>query len=206
MKDPLSGEDLAILETVGADGIGLRLAFCRLAGRIAHRVALVLGSELHWLLASVEGDERQAFPPSPPLQQLAFTELGGGRRAALLIGMAGRNHWSLSAEAGADERLIRWEVACRAPQADCPALGSVYQMLGSWQLSADADSAVVAVDRYRCCLRPLPCPGSDRAALLSVQRDRLAVFPPALADVSTHRWQYELLLAHGVELGEPRRA
>ncbi len=163
---------------------------------MAHRIALVVGSELHELLASVEGDDREVFPPSPPLQQWALTELGGGKQAALLMGMAGRSHWSLSVEPGAAERLIRFEVACRAPAVDRPALRSVYQMRRPWQWSPDAQAAVVSVDGYRCLLRPLRLPDADGPPILRVERDQLAVFPPELTNSSTHRWQYELSLTY----------
>ena len=125
---------------------------------MAHRIALVVGSELHELLASVEGDDQEVFPPSPPLQQWALTELGGGRQAALLMGMAGRSHWSLSVEPGTPEPLIRFDVACRTSAVDRPALRSVYQMLRPWQWSPDAQAAVVSVDGYRCLLQPGAAP------------------------------------------------
>ncbi len=162
---------------------------------MAHRIALVVGSELHELLASVEGDDQEVFPPSPPMQQWALTELGGGRQAALLMGMAGRSHWSLSVEPGMPEPLIRFDVACRTSAVDRPALRSVYQMLRPWQRSPDAQAALVSVDGYHCLLRPVRLPDADGPPVLGVERDQLAIFPPKITNSSTHRWQYELSLA-----------
>ena len=110
----MSDEYLAILDAVDARGFGMRVAFCRCERRLAHRIGLVSSAAVQWILASVEGDAGDACPPSPPLQQFAVAELDGGREAVLLLGMAGRNHWSVSAESRPSERLIRFDVACRA--------------------------------------------------------------------------------------------
>jgi hypothetical protein len=189
----LSGEDIAILDAVDARGWGLRVAFFRFEQRVAHRIALVAGTEVQWVLSSVEGDSQQAIPPSPPLQQLATEELDGGRAAVLLLGMAGRNHWSVSAESRPSDRLLRFDVACRARVVDRQCLHSVYQMLCPLQLSADA----AAAERvgHGGCLRFAAGLDADCRATLSVEEDRLIVGPSQLGRVSTHRWRYELTLS-----------
>ncbi len=47
------------------------------------------------MLASLEGDSQQIWPPSPPLQDLDRHELPDGA-AVLAVGMAGTSHWSAS--------------------------------------------------------------------------------------------------------------
>ncbi|MHB8957919.1 MAG: hypothetical protein ACYC4U_33735 [Pirellulaceae bacterium] len=193
----MSCEDLAILETletVDRRGIGLRMALYRVGRRVAHRLALVSGSEVHWLLASVEGDDHTTSPPSPPLQQWSLADLNDGRQAALLVGMAGRSHWSLSAESGTTQGLIQFDVACRAAAVDPPALSSVYQLLPPWQWSVNAQAAVVSVKGYSCYLRPVRGPGSDHVPAIRVERDQLTIVPQQVARAATYRWQYELSL------------
>ncbi len=47
------------------------------------------------MLASLEGDSQQVWPPSPPLQDLDRHEFPDGA-AVLAVGMAGTSHWSAS--------------------------------------------------------------------------------------------------------------
>lgn len=189
----MSGDDIANLDAVDARRWGVRAAFLRVAPRVAHRIALVRDSGVEWVLSSVEGDSRQAFPPSPPLQQLATETFSGGRTAALLLGMAGRSHWSVSAESHPPDRRIRFDVACRARVVDRQSLHSVYQMLSPWQLSADAMVAELCGPGY--CLRCMASPDAECPTLLSVEEDRLVIGPAQLGDSSTHRWRYEMVLS-----------
>jgi hypothetical protein len=93
------------------------------------------------------------------------------------------------------EPRIRFDVACRAAAADHPSLRSVYQMLRPWQKAPDAQAALTRVGGYHCLLRPVQLPDADCPPVLAVERDQLAVFPPAITNSSTHRWLYELSLA-----------
>ena len=67
------------------------------------------------LLRSVESAADVAWPDSPPLQEL-HVEDRGGQPVALLVGRAGKSHWSASfgceaAEGGQQELVI--DIACR---------------------------------------------------------------------------------------------
>lgn len=91
----------AYLECPINNGHRLRVEFHELGDRYAHRLTVVLreeaGNETVVPLAeSVEGASDDPWPPSPPLQSLSIEELADGRMAALLVGMAGRSHWSAS--------------------------------------------------------------------------------------------------------------
>ena len=188
----MSGDDIAILDAVDACGAGVRVAFYRHERRVAHRIALVSSAEVQWVLSSVEGDSREAFPPSPPLQQLAIEKLDGGRTAVLLLGMAGRGHWSVSVESRPSERAVRFDVACRARVVDQAGLHSVYQMLAPWQLSASADTAELI--GHCGCVRLAASPDAGCLTTLNVQAGHLVVGPQRLGGSSTHRWRYELML------------
>lgn len=76
------------------------------------------------LLESVEGGGDDPWPPSPPLQELHIERQAVGREVALLVGRAGRSHWSLSVEAF-ENRLVL-DAACRL-STDAEWLGSSYR-------------------------------------------------------------------------------
>jgi hypothetical protein len=116
---------------------------------------------------SIEGDAEDAWPSSPPLQQLSLEDINGSR-VILGVGAAGRGHWSISVEidqqndgAGA----IKFELACRSKQQP-PFLGSTYRL---------ADSIV---------LTPSDCASQ-------VGDDRTVASPVDL-DSQTRRWSYLL--------------
>ena len=75
------------------------------------------------MLESVEGSASDDWPASPPLQNLSIEELAPGRRAALLVGMAGRSHWSASIEPVPGQAALLFDVACRTSDSDV-SLGS----------------------------------------------------------------------------------
>lgn len=65
------------------------------------------------LLESLEGQSGDIWPGSPPLQQLLIESRAEAGHVALLVGMAGRSHWSLSVEPLADRIGFRFDAACR---------------------------------------------------------------------------------------------
>jgi hypothetical protein len=94
---------LAALEDRDPTGRGLRIEFFRLPDRYAHRI-LAVGCEVlpvH-LLESVEGTAEEPWPPSPAFQTLNredlqdWEELAESPRAAMLVGMSGSTHWSMT--------------------------------------------------------------------------------------------------------------
>jgi hypothetical protein len=127
------------LAAIAPDGIGLVVEFFKARDRFAHRVLCVNGESSLALFESVEGGDED-WPPSPPLQQLDQSQSENGRLALLLVGMAGRSHWSLSVEADPSSRSLIFDVACRASVAP-RWLGSSYRPSGQargWRLVVDA--------------------------------------------------------------------
>jgi hypothetical protein len=193
----LNDQPLAILDAVDERGLGVRVAFFRVAHRFAHRIALVVDTGVQWVLASVEGDNRQAFPPSPPLQQLA-TEVGiAGCPATLLLGMAGRNHWSVSVESHPADRRIRFDVACRARVADRERLRSAYELLGPWPLSAGDGVEAVELSGPGFCLRCEAAAEERWPTIVRVENDHLVFGPAQAGEAFTHRWRYDMVLSAG---------
>jgi hypothetical protein len=119
LREPLSipawDEAEQTLPARSAEGVGLGVALWRDRDRYAHALYAFDGSADPPLLlmASVEGNDREPWPASPPLQQLIVEPRESGRNVALLIGMAGSSHWSLSIDVDSGARLIVFEAACR---------------------------------------------------------------------------------------------
>jgi len=108
------------LDCAVSDQLALRVDFIKLADRYGHELSAVIreGSSENVvpLCASVEGASDDPWPPSPPLQSLSIEKLSDGRTAALLVGMAGRSHWSASIATKPDESvkgMLEFDYACR---------------------------------------------------------------------------------------------
>jgi hypothetical protein len=170
-------QDSIYLETEREKSRFLRARFQRRGDRYAHRVVLCDRDNEICLLDSVEGDHHERWPPSPPLQQISGEQLPDGRKVVLLVGMAGRSHWSLSATTTPDRKALVFEVACRAvesPERLCSQYqtpGNPYDIRGEQLSLADATLSIdtssagtadLAVDQQRISVRrqldslPLP--------------------------------------------------
>jgi hypothetical protein len=121
-----------VLECPINDGHKLRVEFFKSGDRYAHRLSAVVADDggretVVPLAESVEGDNDDPWPPSPPLQSLSIEELADGRTAALLVGMAGRSHWSASVEVAPGLGSPKFQLACRFTTVP-DRLGSTYRI------------------------------------------------------------------------------
>lgn len=93
---------------------GLRVVFFRRGDRYAQRVESFDDATQQWqpALESLEGEPGDEWPPSPPFQQLHVERRASGP-VVLLIGMAGKTHWSAAVEVAADRQSITFDVAAR---------------------------------------------------------------------------------------------
>jgi len=182
-----------ILETQPDEGLALRAAFVWRDGRWAHSLEVIHDRQQLGVLQSIEGYAEQDFPPSPPLQQLHRTDLPDGRTALLLVGMAGRSHWSLSCEAEPDRARILFDVACRAVPAGRTTLGSSYQMIDVTTPAVSASQVSWLGGGGRVTLRGLPSVPEALPCSLTVEGTGLAIRPVSIDPVTT-RWRYELVL------------
>lgn len=88
------------------------------ADRVSHRIEVLdADSRILAELRSLEGTSADEWPPSPALQSCSLQEIRPGERAAFLVGMAGKSHWSASMEAVAREGAFVFDFACRVHQA-----------------------------------------------------------------------------------------
>lgn len=187
MNDPTA----VTLESRSDEGLALRATFVWRDRRWAHSLEAVCDGQTLCLLESTEGNAEQDFPPSPPLQQLHRTDLPDGRVALLLVGMAGRSHWSVSCEVEPGQPRMLFDVACRAVPACQAALGSSYRLI---DVAAVSESQVFwSNDGVRATLRGLSAVADEAPTGLTVVGTSLAIRPVSLDPVPA-RWRYELVL------------
>jgi hypothetical protein len=159
----------------------VRLRFFWRGDRYAHRLELADWPEGDVGLESLEGDAGDAWPPSPALQQLSVQQGDGGQPCALLLGMAGKSHWSMSVEARAS--TLWFDVACRLQQQP-DRLGSSYRVV---------EQTPFQIGDIPFVLESEP----DEGTLVYDDREgRVAILPPQLTKdlPTTVRWRYRLRL------------
>lgn len=120
-----SGEKPAAVLEAG----DLRAVFTRRGDRFAHRIEVRDAATQAWIVAleSHEGNDEEHWPPSPPFQQLHVEHRKEGD-VVLLVGMAGRSHWSAAVDVGPDGKTLRFDVAVRVQQSG-GRLGSNYEIV-----------------------------------------------------------------------------
>jgi hypothetical protein len=115
-----------------------RVDFLLNSDRIAHVVYVTADrgdSEPTWIefMRSIESSPEVVWPDSPPLQEL-HVEARDERSVALLVGRAGKSHWSASigseaATVGSDDAadVLVFDIACRVSGLP-EMLGSTYEL------------------------------------------------------------------------------
>ncbi len=198
--------DRHLLETVNGDGIGMRVRFTRQSKQIGHAIAVVVGDDEFAVLVSQEGDSQQAFPPSPALQQMTIHRQPNGMQTAMLIGMADRNHWSVSIEAAPDGAGFLFDVACRCPESDHRLLGSTYFGQGQVPVCATETPPHCNISHdqteYICRLTPR-IDTKTGPAELTVKGTKLVVRPQRGQAASTQRWCYRLQIVKNHDDSRP---
>lgn len=186
MSSPVSNDGA---EQLAALGNALRVVFYRRADRIAHRVEHAASGRV--ILASVEGTDSDEWPPSPPLQELHLSPTASAASAALLVGMAGRSHWSMSAQAPPEPVGVSFELACRL-QARPIWLGSQYHIAPGTHAELEAGSVLLSRPGERWQAR---LSGSDCQWKIVAQTIAIEANAPLAALPTTARWSYRLELA-----------
>lgn len=167
---------MSALDATDAFGRTLCIEFVRRNDRYGHAVSVV-DSDCHAraVLESVEGSAPDEWPASPPLQSLSIEELAPGRHAALLVGMAGRSHWSASIEAVPGEAAFVFDIACRTSGGNAE-LGSLYRAV-----ERDGNRCVVTAEK-ECSVNP-------------AGQGQIAIVPVGIRGPGTIRWKYRVALA-----------
>ena len=172
------------VQVVRPDGVQLEVSFQKLRDRFQHTISIVRSSSTIALLSSIEGLADDDFPPSPPQQQLSI-EQRGEDKVALLVGMAGKSHWSMSVETVQARNAIIFDVACRLTRKP-QWLGSSYQLASALQV--DVANRKILLDEDSILLNAL-----ETDFRFDANHDRLVAEPLTQGGElpSTVRWRYE---------------
>jgi hypothetical protein len=177
------------LNAIGAAEVGLQVRFVWHQDRHAHTISLVVDGRPVTVLESVEGSSVEDWPPSPPLQQLSVEELRPETQVALLVGMAGKSHWSMSVEPASDRVAFVFDVACRS-RGGVEQIGSRYLLLADKLNSKGDHDATIGVEGRSIQLR------CDRqgatAATVKDDPSGVRIEPTVINSDGTTRWRYTI--------------
>lgn len=149
----------AELTAIDANGVGIQVCFFWHGDRFGHQINAIDGPLTRNLLKSVEGNENDKWPASPPLSHVNVSWIASDTEhghVAMLVGGAGNSHWSMCvaardsrthtrgepeysdlsldgvkiSDSKSEETELYFDVACRTP--DPPEyLGSTYWSAGN---------------------------------------------------------------------------
>jgi len=168
-------------------GAGWQLVFEQHEDRISHRIEVQSAGRWRTLIESVEGTADAWWPPSPPLQSLHVESRSTGS-VALLVGMAGRSHWSASVEIAAGGEEALFDLACRAPVAP-DWLGCRYRAGGLPQPEDSAEGTTLQIGRQGVRFRGLE-PRPPRIALDAQGGIEICAVAETGRWPQTIRWRY----------------
>jgi hypothetical protein len=180
------------IEFKDAEDVGLRTTFVWRNDRYAHVVTLIDRMGERTLLESTEGTPDDPWPPSPAFQQLSV-EGTGDQRVALLVGMSGTSHWSMSVEMSPTRRAIVFDVACRMNES-VESLGSSYLAEGY-----TVENSSTAVGRFGALRSAIVLDSTLDSVTQALSRcaDQLRVdcLTARVTMPHTARWKYAVTLA-----------
>ena len=181
-----------IIQAIGGDDTGLRATLAWVDDRFVQQIDWVAGNQAFRLMESVEGAADDAWPPSPALQQMSVENRSQNRQVALMVGMAGQNHWSVSIENDPQERKLTFDVACRIAE-ESSKLGTQYRTTSAITLLSNDHGVEVAVAGRRCQLI-LESTGRGESDLIQHRKGIIRIVPTEKLSTypNTVRWKYSL--------------
>ena len=201
---------LDYLECPTGGGHRLRVDFYKVSDRYGHRLSVIVcdhaGSETVIPLAeSVEGVSDDPWPPSPALQSLSIEEFADGRSAALLVGMAGKSHWSASFEVETVPTGFccapKFKLACRFSSTPTR-LGSTYRVAPGIVLREHKGVGLYQTDLGIAAA--FDCNAGQPIVNLATGEFQFPVLAKKLDLPATAQWEY-MLMAKQLDPAELRK-
>lgn len=179
------------LNSTNAEGVGLQVRFSWRQDRYSHTISKLIAGRLIPVFESVEGSSTEVWPPSPPLQQLSVEELRPATQVALLVGMAGKSHWSISVEPVSTRAAFVFDVACKSRDTAAQLCSGYLQLADKVNTDGDHDATIAVEGRHlqiRC--------DRDGPAVATIQEGPLGprIAPAAIGPTGTTRWRYTIEL------------
>ncbi len=176
----------------------LEVRFVRHADRVGHEIWLRANTDWQPVLISSEGTPQEDWPASPPLQSAAVEQREPGAPLALLVGMAGKSHWSASVVPDAASDRLQFELATRVRVNQIAFLGSTYRLAPGWsaQPSGPLPGRVVLRSSERPDVRVVvEIADGFPPMTLNLEGERLTIAADQCAAVpATLRWGYFVTL------------
>lgn len=174
----------------------------KVVDRFQHRIYLVGNSAEYCLLQSVEGDDTNDAPPSPPVQDPSV-EKRDGSQVALGVGMAGPSLWSFSIEATDQQGRLDFDIACNhrggpARPASTYEVPSSETPSGEWQIVPNQDAGSLSLrlpeHQIQLVLHPL-LPGHPATSVSLEDQRQILITHPVGDAPETYRWCYRMQLS-----------
>ncbi len=165
----------------------LSVRYSKVRDRLSHTIGIVVeDSYIPWL-ESIEGSEEEAWPVSPPMQQMVEECFTPGASPVLLgVGLSGNGHWSTAIETQNTGEL-KFDIACKNSKSSTW-FGSQYLLLIPTQPSIRPNSIEIFAKRVRMELSM-----SMGRLDYSASERRIRVSPISdPSSIQTHRWCYEI--------------
>jgi hypothetical protein len=182
---------------------GVRVEHVRSNDRFGHRILIRYVDRWQPVLESVEGTAADAWPQSPPWQQIVQESVGpNGEDVLLGVGLSGNGHWSIAIDKkhlnGSEDSesqsvfVLHFDIACKISKG-ADFLGSTWQCCEGWAIAtwtpeqvfvrntSRADSIALQLDANHGVFRYSESPPNGVLVLASSDS-------PALA--KTHRWAF----------------
>jgi hypothetical protein len=170
---------------------GWRVNFAWQGDRFAHQVQGLLGGQWVHLLQSLEDSAAGDWPPAPPLQSGQLEARAGPSPVALLVGMAGKSHWSLAVQVVESGALL-FDVACRVREPP-GFLGSIYTLPPRVTAERPGDGHAMRLAGRGGAVELAPA-NQDGACHVTAAGNRITVVARAAprSVPATIRWRYAL--------------
>jgi hypothetical protein len=184
--EPHSFNPECMLDIPSGRGALLRCVFSKIGDRLAHAFFILnsaADNEPLGVCTSIEGNECEAWPASPPLQSMSIEQHTTGP-VALLVGMAGRSHWSASFAAITDKKKLVVEIACRVG-GEPVRLGSSYFFGGNGSLLTQVNATQLLCELGEHKLE-------ITTSLLKLADAEVCITPPSPWNVKPVQWKYEI--------------
>jgi len=176
----------------------LNIRFIKSADRLAHCIGLQTSSEVSGgflpVLESIEGDAKEAWPASPPMQQIVQEFIGHNSAPVLLgVGLSGNGHWSGAVEKTSAGSL-KLDIACKSSKpASC--LGSQYRVVGVTKIDFGNNEIRLTTETGSNESVNLVLSAAIGTVSLAEENRLISIVPCSdPASVQTHRWCYSVAI------------
>ena len=186
--------ELENLESIGPDATGLRISMVWENERFKHCVDWVAGDQAFRILESVEGDEKELWPPSPALQQLTLEQRTQSRQVGLMVGMAGNSHWSVAIENDPRDKSMLFEAACRVADTTAGSLTTTYKSMVPVKIVDPIERVAELSIAGRKCRIKVESTGRGELDELKIEGNIITITPTEMPETwpATVEWKYRL--------------